>query len=112
MEHSMRLATEPFLAIKEGRKLIECRLFDEKRQKINLEDSVVFSENENTLTIIKTEVIGLLHYQTFEMLFSDNEPRLFGGTNSTQLLQQIKQFYTNEEEARYGVLGIRLRVIA
>ena len=33
MRHQMRLFREPFFRIREGQKIIEVRLFDEKRQK-------------------------------------------------------------------------------
>ncbi len=46
--HSLQLATEPFNAILEGRKTIESRLYDEKRQTIQIGDTLVFTNRENT----------------------------------------------------------------
>ena len=43
MRHQMKLFKEPFLRIKEKRKIIEVRLFDEKRQKVSIGDEIEFS---------------------------------------------------------------------
>lgn len=103
----MRLAAEPFSAIKKGRKVIESRLYDEKRQIIQIGDVIEFSENENRDSTVRVKVIGLLRYQTFATLFADHDPMLFGGTDAHMLLEQIKEFYSDEDEAAFGVIGIR-----
>ena len=107
----MKLATEPYNNIASGKKVIESRLFDEKRQQIALGDQIVFSENDkpenNTTTVVK----GLLRYQTFKELFADHDPALFGEESCDFLLDQIKQFYSDEDEQKYGVVGIRLQLL-
>ncbi len=111
--HQMKLSTEPFLAIKEGRKVIESRLYDEKRQQIAVGDEIVFTENDNPEHVAKTTVIGLLCYQSFQNLFADHDPAMFGGERTReQLLAQIKQFYPEADEQKYGVVGIRLQLVA
>jgi len=52
-----------------------------------------------------------LRYQTFKELFADNEPALFGEESRDFLLNQIKQFYSDEDEEKYGVVGIRLQIV-
>lgn len=42
MLHEMRLLEEPFELIKAGKKIIEIRLNDEKRQKVSIGDEIVF----------------------------------------------------------------------
>ena len=112
MQHSMKLGTEPFVAIKEDRKVIESRLYDEKRQQIALGDEIEFSENDHPENTLQTRVIGLLRYETFKQLFQDHDSTMFGGErNAEQLLEQIKQFYPDEEEQKYGVVGFRLELL-
>lgn len=41
--HQLKLAAEPFNAITSGNKTIESRLFDDKRQKIQLGDKIIFT---------------------------------------------------------------------
>ncbi len=107
----MKLATEPYNNIASGKKVIESRLFDEKRQAISIGDKIVFSENNKPENIITTVVTGLLRYQTFKELFADHDPALFGEESRDFLLDQIKQFYSDEDERRHGVIGIRLQLL-
>lgn len=108
MQHQMKLSTEPFNQISSGTKAIESRLYDEKRQQIALGDEIEFSENDHPENKVHAKVIGLLRYQSFKELFADHEPSLFGGESREFLLNQIKRFYSDEDEQKYGVVGIRI----
>lgn len=111
MQHHMKLSSEPFKKIASGAKVIESRLYDEKRQSINIGDKIEFSENDHPENIARTQVIGLLRYQTFKELFADHEPSLFGEESCEFLLNQIKHFYSDEDEQEFGVVGIRIALI-
>ncbi len=111
MQHQMKLSSVPYNKIASRAKLIESRLYDEKRQQIALGDEIEFSENENPTNKVTTRVRGLLRYGSFKDLFADHAPALFGEESREFLLNQIKQFYSDEEEQKYGVLGIRLERI-
>lgn len=106
----MRLAPEPFEAICSGKKVIESRLFDEKRRNVALGDSILFSNTENPERTIQTQVTDLLRYSSFKELFENHDPALFGGSNPAELLQQIRKFYSEAEEEKYGVIGIRIEL--
>jgi len=110
-QHHMKLATEPYNNIASGKKVIESRLFDEKRQKISVGDTIVFSENDKPENSVTALVKGLLQYPTFSELFSNHESSLFGEESKDFLLKQIKQFYSDEEEQKYGVVGIEIQVV-
>lgn len=99
------------LSIASGKKVIESRLYDEKRQQISIGDQIVFSENENPKNTVITVVKGLLRYQTFKELFADHDPLLFGENSRDFLLTQIKSFYSDEDEQKYGVVGVRLELV-
>ena len=66
--HQLQLATAPFDAITSGAKTIESRLYDEKRQTIQIGDTIVFMNRENTDKTVSVKVIGLLRYETFHDL--------------------------------------------
>src|SRR5699024_7260842 len=72
--HQLQLATAPFDAITSGVKTIESRVYDEKRQTIQLGDTIIFTNRENTDQTISVKVIGLLRYETFHDLFVHNDP--------------------------------------
>lgn len=108
MTHQMKLTKIPFEKITNGQKIIESRLFDEKRQQINVGDSIEFLQNEDLNKKTTRNVVALYRYVTFEGMFSDFPPEYFGGESKETLLREIHQFYSKEDEDRYGVIGIKL----
>ena len=108
--HQLKLATEPFNAIISGNKTIESRLYDAKRQKIQIGDRIIFTNRDNSEQTVTAEVVGLLRYATFRDLFSHNNPRKFGGDNVEWLENQISEFYSIEDQNIYGVIGIEFKV--
>ena len=108
--HQLKLAAEPFNAIISGNKTIESRLYDAKRQKIQIGDRIIFTNRDNSEQTVATEVVGLLRYATFRDLFSHNNPRKFGGDNVEWLENQISEFYSIEDQKIYGVIGIEFKV--
>ena len=108
--HQLKLATEPFNAIISGNKTIESRLYDTKRQKIQIGDRIIFTNRDNSEQTVTAEVVGLLRYATFRDLFSHNNPRKFGSDNVEWLENQISEFYSIEDQKIYGVIGIEFKV--
>lgn len=104
--HQLKLATEPFNAITSGNKTIESRLYDEKRQKIQIGDQIIFTNRDNPSQTATTEVVGLLRYATFHDLFLHNDPQKFGGESVEWLENQISEFYSIEDQRLYEVVGI------
>ena len=109
--HQMKLAAEPFEKIAHGHKVIESRLFDEKRQKINIGDHIEFSSNDDLAKKIVVRVKALYQYGSFDDLFSDFPPEYFGGVSKKELGEKIHNIYTSEEEQQYGVVGIKIKLL-
>jgi ASC-1-like (ASCH) protein len=109
--HEMKLQPEPFEAIKAGKKIIESRLYDEKRRLIKIGDVVEFKKNPDLVDSVKAEVVALLNYPSFDAMFSDFDANLFGLPTKQELLTQIEQFYPAEEQQKYGVLGIKVKLL-
>ena len=109
--HQLQLATAPFNAIVSGAKTIESRLFDEKRQKIQLGDEIIFTNRENTDQTVTVRVVGLLRYQTFHDLFMHNNPAKFGGESVEWLEKQISEFYSLDDQLENGVVGIEFEIV-
>ena len=108
--HQLKLAAEPFNAIISGNKTIESRLYDAKRQKIQIGDRIIFTNRDNSEQTVTTEVVGLLRYATFRDLFSHNNPRKFGGDNVEWLENQISEFYSLSDQLENGVIGIEFEI--
>ena len=109
--HQLQLATVPFEAITSGVKTIESRLYDEKRQTIQLGDTIIFTNRENTDQTISVKVIGLLRYETFHDLFAHNNPAKFGGESVEWLENQINEFYSIDDKKQDGVIGIEFELV-
>jgi ASC-1-like (ASCH) protein len=108
--HYLQLASEPFNSITLGTKTIESRLFDERRQQIQLGDTLIFTNREAPNQTQEVEVIGLLRYRTFHDLFTHNDSAKFGGENVEWLENQINEFYSNKDQAKYGVIGLEFEL--
>lgn len=108
MTHQMKLGTVPFEKIASGAKVIESRLFDEKRQAIKVGDSIEFTCSEDEAKKVSVQVVALHRYPSFAELFSAFSPEEFGGVSKDELLKEINTFYSQEDIKKYGVVGVRI----
>jgi len=109
--HTMRLMPNPFDKIKNGSKKIELRLYDEKRQIINIGDHIIFEKEPEREERVETKVTALLRYENFSDLFDDFPSEIFGGRSKEDLLLGVHKFYSKEKEKEYGVLGIKIELL-
>lgn len=105
--HTLQLATEPFAAIAAGRKTIESRLYDEKRQQIALGDQIIFVNREQPGQQIAVLVTGLLRYASFRELYATVPASFFGRESAVAALAQVRNFYSEADEQHNGILGIQ-----
>ena len=111
MEYKMHLTEKPFFMIKSGKKDIEMRLFDEKRQKIQKGDTIEFSNVETGQTI-NAEVIDIHKFNNFSELYSDFDKTRLGYYEDEEASpKDMSQYYSNEEIEKYGVVGIEIKKI-
>ena len=112
-EHLMKLHSKPFKLIEDGLKTIELRLYDEKRQKINIGDIIRF-ENIDDQEVIHMEVIDLYIFNNFEELYK-NLNLLECGYNQEELskanYQDMEDYYPLDKQKEYKVVGIRIKEI-
>lgn len=107
----MNLQPKYFDFIKDGTKRIELRLYDEKRQSIQIGDIIEFAKSDDEK--FKAEVIGLLRYDSFANLFEDFDISILADASMTkqELLEVLGEFYSEEKQAEFGVIGIRIKLI-
>ncbi|BFT94153.1 MAG: ASCH domain-containing protein [Minisyncoccus archaeiphilus] len=111
MIHRMSLNEVAFRKMKQGDKVIESRLFDEKRQMVKPGDVIEFFINGRPEEMISVVVISCHKYDTFEELFSVFPARWFGGKSKKDLLEEIREFYTDYDQEMYGVIGIMISLV-
>ena len=109
--HTLKIEAESFDRIKSGEKKIELRLYDDKRKIINVGDHVIFEREPEREEKIETKVTALLRYESFSDLFDDFPSEIFGGSSKEDLLSGVHQFYSEEKEKEYGVLGIKIELL-
>ena len=99
--------------IKSGKKTIELRLFDEKRQQVKVGDKIVFT-NTSTGETLNTTVLKLHRFDSFEELYK-SLPLLKCGYTAENVdnakPSDMEQYYSIEEQNQYGVVGIELELL-
>ena len=113
MLHQMKLQEGPFERIRKGIKILELRLYDEKRMMISLGDEIEFLKLPELAEKINVRVTGLLIYKTFADIFNDLPASYVGYQESDKeyLKTSMYEYYTKEDEEKYGALGIRIELI-
>ena len=113
MIHKMKLNPEPFEQIDSGQKTVELRLNDEKRQKVKAGDWIEFTQTETGEKLL-AEVIALHRFDSFAQLYRKLPLMKCGYTESDIADAQpedMDAFYSPEQQKKYGVLGIEIKVI-
>ena len=108
----MKLHLQPFEMIKNGDKIYELRLYDEKRRQINLYDTIVFT-NKNGEEL-KVKVIGLHKFSSFKELYQALPLEKCGYLKeelATASYTDMLEYYSISEQEKYGVLAIEISLI-
>lgn len=106
----------------ETRKTVECRLYDEKRRKLNIGDKIQFEclETERTVT---AEITGLFVAEDFEELVYSLPVDWHYGISTTEfprqhhiflykkIIGELRSIYTKHEEKNYGFIAIKFREV-
>lgn len=112
--HFMNLFPSPFEEIQSGRKSIELRLYDEKRQEIRIGDLITFINTENEAEKITAKVIAMHIFDSFKELY-ENLPLLKCGYTQENVVfasyKDMELYYSPEKQKRYGAVGIEIEII-
>ena len=113
MTHAMQLQPAPFEMIRDGTKTIELRLFDEKRKKIRVGDTILFT-NTASKEILEVKVLDLLVFDSFKTLYNRLPLLECGYTEDdvdTASPDDMNAYYPKELQRKYGVVGIRVALL-
>ena len=114
MEHQMKLNESPFEKIRSGVKIIEIRLYDDKRKNIDIGDTIIFSKLPDLKETLSVKVTWLVRYQSFEELLNDFSMDYFWCSNNydkKSFIEAMYKIYTKEEEGKYWVLWIKIQLV-
>ena len=106
----MKLDPLPFEMINSGKKTIELRLLDEKRQKIAEGDTIVFTctaDGEKLSAVVEK----LWRFDSFDELYK-KLPLLQCGYTAKDIDKahpsDMEKYYSAQQQKKYGVVGIVL----
>lgn len=115
MTHHMNLRPAPFALIAAGRKTIELRLYDEKRQQIRVGDPITFSNTDAPEQQLHAIVKELHVFSSFEELYQKLPLEQCGYLPEeipTASPRDMEAYYPAEKQKQYGVLGIELQLLS
>lgn len=107
----MKLRPDPFNRICSGEKTIEYRLHDEKRSLLNKGDYIRFTEiaaGERTVLVEIVDIFTAPSFAALEQKLLEIDLLAQGSFSPTEM----RKYYSVEDEEKYGVMGIRIRVIS
>ena len=111
MLRTLKLKQEPFEKISNGSKTIELRLYDEKRQQVQIGDFIEFSLMDNPREKLQTKVIALHCFDSFQELYTSLPKEKLGyKSDETPESNHMDDYYSREEQEKYGVIGIEIRL--
>lgn len=112
--HEMRLNPAPFAMIRDGKKTIELRLYDEKRQLISVGDKIEFENTEDTEQKILARVVKLHVFDSFDALYKVLPLTQCGYAKeelSSASPRDMEAYYSKEKQEKYGVVGIEIALL-
>ncbi len=109
----MKLHDSPYRMIKDGRKTIELRLYDEKRKMISVGDEIEFVHSRDPSQALLCRVVALHTFASFKELY-DNLPLLSCGYTENDIdtasPTDMNLYYSENEQEKYGVVGIEIEL--
>lgn len=110
--HEMTLSKEPYEKIVSGQKTIEMRLDDERRQSIKVGDMITLKYDNH---VVKVRVKALYRFANFAELYANLDLLKCGYSKeelATASPSDMNAYYTSEQQAKYGALGIEFQIIS
>jgi len=115
MTHYLNLRPQPFSMIASGRKTIELRLWDEKRQRIAVGDTLIFTNTFDSGATLHCLVKALHIFKDFAELYRNLPLEQCGYLPeevATATSEDMNEYYAPEKQSQYGVVGIELELIS
>lgn len=112
MKYIMKLDPKYFEYMKNGTKRIEIRLNDEKRKGIKIGDTIIFQKESELKEEINTQIVNLIVKRNFKELIKTLDVSEYSDEKETEekFLEDLYRFYTKEQEEKYGVVGIQIKI--
>ncbi|MGN1061303.1 MAG: ASCH domain-containing protein [Candidatus Coproplasma sp.] len=105
----MNLRQRPFDSIASGKKIVEMRLNDEKRQGIKQGDIIEFTSPKGK--VLEVKVAAVNRFESFEELYRNYSKEALGYYEGEEVSpKDMLDYYTEEDIKKYGVVAIEIRL--
>lgn len=107
--HYMHLNDKPYSMIASGQKTIELRLYDEKRKKIHLGDTIIFANLEigkKTAVKVKNIYTDVSFQNLFKRINNNSQLGFADIYTYMEMANMMREYYSEEQEKKYGVIAI------
>lgn len=109
MIHNMNLQNTPFEKIKSGKKTVEMRLYDEKRQWILSGDTIEFT-NESNNEKLYCKVCSIYTFKDFKELYKFFDKKVLGYSEEEKASHKdMLQYYSKKDIKENGTVGIVIK---
>lgn len=105
--HDLKLLDKYFYLIKEGKKIYELRMNDEKRKEIKINDEICFLREDNLKEYFYKKVVRLHYFNDFKELSESVDVKLAGFNTKEELIEVMENIY-KEKLDKYNVVAIEL----
>lgn len=104
----IHLHPDIFDLVKDGKKDVEVRLNDEKRQQLSVGDKLVFLKRPDEVEKIEAIVKELKYFNNFNEVADYYEMERIHQPQLTkeEYVQDMQRFYSEDEQKKYGVVCI------
>lgn len=114
MEHTLKLYKKYFDLINNGKKRIEIRLAEPKREKIKIGDTITFLELPEKEKSVTTKVVSKNHFSNIQELLDTYSPSDIGFPNRSkeEVLKSrfLDQIYTDSQIQKYGLITFEIQL--
>ena len=106
----LHLQEKPFENIKNKKKTVEMRLYDEKRREYKPGDELIFENNKSKETI-KAIILDIKVFPTFKELYSNYDKEKIGYLKNEKAdPKDMEEYYSQEQQLKYRVCAIELKL--
>ena len=110
-KHEFTLQPAPFKRMQQGIKKVEMRLFDTKRQKLQVGDFICFT-NTVTKEQLNVQIVELKQFRDFKALYAAYSPFDLGYEPGEEVSSShMEVYYNNVQIMKFGVLAIRIKLL-
>ena len=112
MKYIMKLNPKYFEYMKNGTKRVEIRLNDEKRKDLKIGDEIIFQKEPELKEELYTQIVSLNIKRNFKELIEELDVSEYADESESEeeFLNDLYKFYTKEQEEKYGVVGIQIKI--